>query len=261
MSTTRSSSVQSLLGGDETPSRRRSRESGDTNASKPGLLAKLTDARKTFFGRNQTPDTLFNSHEQNKLLLSYILSQPQPQLDAIQELEKNGAQLNAITEDGCSALHLLARADLQSMECINIVQYLITKGCDPSKQNDYGWTAGNSLCVGYWKYRFGDVSSKNDDRCHNYPSQTQLLHIAARKNESVLIRILIKTYKARVNVYDENGRSPLHISCYEDKLDALQALLENDADFIKGIRLNPNENPVSICVKRQHDSCLKAIFK
>jgi ankyrin repeat protein len=93
-----------------------------------------------------------------------------------------------------------------------------------------------------------------------YPSQTQLLHIAARQNDSVLIRLLIKTYKARVNIFDEDGCTPLHICCYEDNIDALKALLENDADFQKGTRLNPHETPISICVKYQHDLCLKSIF-
>lgn len=88
-----------------------------------------------------------------------------------------------------------------------------------------------------------------------------MLHIAARKNDSVLVRLLIKTYKARVNVFDEEGSTPLHICCYGNNLDALKALLENDADFQKGTRLNPNETPVSICVKHQHDACLRALFE
>ena len=93
-----------------------------------------------------------------------------------------------------------------------------------------------------------------------YPSQTQLLHIAARQNDSFLIRLLIRTHRARVNIFDEDGRTPLHICCYEDNIDALKALLENEADFQRGTRLNPHETPVSICVKYQHDLCLKAIF-
>lgn len=75
------------------------------------------------------------------------------------------------------------------------------------------------------------------------------------------MRLLVKTYKARINVFDENGCTPLHICCYEDNIDSLKALLENDADFQKGTRLNPFETPVSICVKYQHDTCLKALFE
>ena len=71
---------------------------------------------------------------------------------------------------------------------------------------------------------------------------------------------MVKTYKARINVFDEEGCTPLHICCYEDNIEALKALLENDADFQKGTRLNPLETPISICVKHQHDDCLKAIF-
>lgn len=95
----------------------------------------------------------------------------------------------------------------------------------------------------------------------DYAGQTSLLHIAARKNDSVLIRLLIKTYKARVNVFNEDGCTPLHICCYENTVEALKALLENDADFQKGTRLNPLETPIAICVKFQHDECLKAIFE
>ncbi len=74
------------------------------------------------------------------------------------------------------------------------------------------------------------------------------------------VRLLIKNYKARVNPFDEDGCTPLHICCYENNIEALKALLENDADFQKGTRLNPLETPVFICVKYQHDSCLKALF-
>lgn len=106
------------------------------------FLAKLTDAKKSFFGRSSTPDPAFSSADENRALLSYILSEPHPQLEVIQEYERNGAQLNAITDEGDSAIHLLARAETHSSESISIVDYLTKKGCDPSKQNDYGWTAG-----------------------------------------------------------------------------------------------------------------------
>ncbi len=107
------------------------------------LFAKLTDAKKTLFGRTNAPDTSFSSQTQNKALLTYIISEPHPQLDVIQEFERNGAQLNSITDEGNTALHLIARAELHSAECISIVDYLTKKGgCDANKQNDYGWTAG-----------------------------------------------------------------------------------------------------------------------
>ncbi len=63
-----------------------------------------------------------------------------------------------------------------------------------------------------------------------------------------------------MSVFDEDGCTPLHLCCYEDNVEALKALLENDADFQKGTRLNPLETPVYICVKYQHDACLKALF-
>lgn len=107
------------------------------------IFAKLTDAKKTLFGRSNVPDPFFSSATQNKALLTYILSEPNPQLDVIKEFEQNGAQLNAITDEGNTALHLLARAELHSAEAISIVDYLAKKGgCDPNRQNDYGWTAG-----------------------------------------------------------------------------------------------------------------------
>ncbi|CAF4392273.1 unnamed protein product, partial [Adineta steineri] len=94
------------------------------------LLAKLTDAKKTLFGRATTPDPAFSSAEANKALLSYILSEPFPQLDVIQGHEREGAQLNAVTEEGNTAIHLLARAEQHSQESLNIVEYFIKKGCD-----------------------------------------------------------------------------------------------------------------------------------
>ncbi|CAF3397878.1 unnamed protein product [Rotaria sp. Silwood1] len=232
------------------------------------IIAKLTDARKSLFGKTNAPDPFFSSAEENKALLSYILSEPHPSLDTIQEYEKNGAQLNAITDEGNTALHLLARAEIHSKDCINIVDYLTRKGCDPNRQNDYGWTAAhyalttrnNDLTIYLLKVMV-DVNLSTFDAHNGYPSQTQLLHIAARNNDSVFIRLLIKTYRARVNVFDEDGCTPLHICCYENNIDALKALLENDADFQKGTRLNSQETPITICVKYQHDLCLKVLFE
>lgn len=119
------------------------------------LFAKLTDAKKTLFGRTNTPDTTVSSAAQNKALLTYIVSEPHPQLDVIQEFERNGAQLNSVNDEGNTALHLIARAELHSAECISIVDYLIKKGgCDANKQNDYGWTAGiyRAFSKGHLRY-------------------------------------------------------------------------------------------------------------
>ena len=109
------------------------------------LFAKLTDAKKSLFGRTNAPDTMFSSATQNKALLTYILSEPHPKLDIVQEFENQGAQLNATTDEGNTALHLLARTEIRSAESIQIVEFLSKKGgCDPNKQNDYGWTAGTT---------------------------------------------------------------------------------------------------------------------
>ncbi|CAF3954305.1 unnamed protein product [Rotaria sp. Silwood2] len=266
-----SSSMQSLgVNDDSNDARDTATNIPSTTSPKPShsLFAKLTDAKKSLFGRTNAPDPFFSSATQNKSLLTYILSEPNPQLDVIREFERNGSQLNSITDEGNSILHLLARAEMHSTECIQIVDYLTKKvGCDPNKQNDYGWTAAHyalatrntDLALFLFKV-MTDINVSTFEPHFDYPSQTHLLHIAARKNDSLCVRLLVKTYKARVNVFDEDGCTSLHISCYEDNIDALKALLENDADFQKGTRLNAFETPICICVKYQHDLCLKALF-
>ncbi|CAF0790496.1 unnamed protein product [Adineta ricciae] len=238
------------------------------NRVSSSFLSKLTDAKKTLFGRINAPDPTFSAANENRALLSYILSEPHPELSIIQEHENNGAQLNAVTDDGNTVIHLLARAEHSSAACINIVDYVIKRGCDPNRQNDYGWTAAHyafathniDLAIYLLKVMI-DVNLVTNDTHDGYPSQTHLLHIAARKNDSVLIRLLVRTYRARVNVFDEDGCTPLHICCYENNIEAFKALLESEADFQKGTRLNPHETPVSICVRYQHDECLKALFE
>ena len=114
-----------------------------TSKTTQSLFSKLTDAKKTLFGRSNAPDPSFSSVTENKALLTYIVSEPSPQLDVIQEFERNGAQLSCVTEEGNTALHLLARVESHTAEGMAIVDYLTKKGgCDPNKQNDYGWTAG-----------------------------------------------------------------------------------------------------------------------
>ena len=94
-------------------------------------MAKLNDAKRSLFGRTNAPHPFFSSANENKELLNYILSESHPQLEKIQQFEQNGAQLNAITDEGYTAIHLLARAEIFSTERINIVDYLTKKGCDP----------------------------------------------------------------------------------------------------------------------------------
>lgn len=109
------------------------------------LLTKLTDAKKSLFGRTTAPtDPSFSATDENRALLSYLLTEPDPKLDVIQQFERQGAQLNSVTEEGDTAIHLLARADVHSNECLQIVDYLTKKSCDPNRQNEYGWTAGRT---------------------------------------------------------------------------------------------------------------------
>lgn len=135
--------MQSLTVPDDTTDARETSQNVPPKSSL-SLFAKLTDAKNTLFGRANAPDTTVSSVTQNRALLTYIISEPHPQLDVIQEFERNGAQLNSVTDEGNTALHLIARAELHSAESISIVDYLTKKGgCDPNKQNDYGWTAGS----------------------------------------------------------------------------------------------------------------------
>jgi ankyrin repeat protein len=143
------SSMQSLTVNDEVTDAHQSSLHVSSRTS-TSLLSKLTDAKKSLFGRSNVPEPYFSSATHNKVLLTYILSEPYPQLDVIQEFERNGAQLHAITDDGNTLLHLLARTEIRSVESLNIVEYLTRKGgCDANKQNDYGWTAGHlpSTCL------------------------------------------------------------------------------------------------------------------
>ena len=149
-----SSSMQSIpLANNEESTERRNTTTSQLvtnmlpNKSAHSFLSKLTDAKKTLFGRANIPDPFFSSADENKALLSYILTESDPKLDIIQQFESNGAQLNAITDEGNTAIHLLAKAEIQSIECMNIVDYLTKKGCDPNRQNDYGWTAGKSSFI------------------------------------------------------------------------------------------------------------------
>lgn len=143
------SSMQSIpVPTDERPVSTAMNVSSSSSKTSSSFLSKLTDAKKSIFGKTTTPEPTFSSATQNKALLTYILSEPDPQLDIIQEFERHGAQLNSVTDEGNTILHLLARAEIHSTESVSIVEYLIKKGgCDPNKQNDYGWTAGQFYSV------------------------------------------------------------------------------------------------------------------
>lgn len=99
-----------------------------------------------------------------------------------------------ITQTDRVGMNLLMSAALN--ERPNIVEYLIKRGIDVDKQDDYGNTA---------------------------------LHYAVQSNAIDVIRILINN-GANINAADNNGNTPLVRCTYATPLTVFQALMDNGAD-------------------------------
>lgn len=107
-------------------------------------------------------------------------------------LLSSGANPNALTDQGFTALYLAAQSDVGAASA----EALLTHGADPNAKNTYGRTA---------------------------------LHQAALQGATKVIAILL-AFKADINAGDKEGYTPLYGAILRGQLGAVEMLVTNGAD-------------------------------
>ncbi len=151
-------------------------------------------------------------------------------ISEIEQLLKQGADVNAKTENGWTPLYCAS-----NWNRIDIAKLLIENGADVNAQNKNGWTPLHE--ASYWDYvgiakllieNGADVNAKNKN------GETPL-YWASRWNQIGIAKLLIEN-GADVDAQNKDGWTPLHQAAFRGKIDIVKVLIENGADpFIKNI--------------------------
>lgn len=177
-------------------------------------------------------------------------------------IEKLSADLNIVDVNGNSALHLAAYGGHEK-----IVDYLLTRGCDSTLENQWGLTAqqegikhGDRMSQIFQSIRNWDMfemARKGNDWWFKYYYETKspdaadsngvsLLYHASRNNQYFVVKWLLD-HHANINI--KLGQSPkstpLHGAKYHGHFKTVELLLEHGADVtIKNdFRANVFEDP------------------
>jgi ankyrin repeat domain-containing protein 50 len=140
-------------------------------------------------------------------------------------LLKNGANINAQTNNGDTALHL---ATIKGHR--KIMKFLIAQGIDTTKTNEAGHTALHSAVGTLYDEATVPllVKLKVNTNAMNPVTGDTGLHLAIQfKRPRILLFLLNK--KAIVDCFNNRGLTPLHLSAQLNNCEALTLLLERGA--------------------------------
>ncbi len=181
-------------------------------------------------------------------------------IEAVKRLIKSGCSLNIRDKNRDTALHFAARHG-----SAGLVTALFESGSDVNIQNQWGHTPLmeatsynnkdaalkllNAICnVNLREYKFGDTA----------------LHVAVRKNYSVIIEQLLSTGKVK-HVYNYQGELAFYDAVANQKLDTLKLFLYYNYDLDVPAKLEYDgtggKTLVRIALERGHFDLLKLFAK
>ncbi|XP_078610224.1 uncharacterized protein LOC144881203 isoform X4 [Branchiostoma floridae x Branchiostoma japonicum] len=147
-------------------------------------------------------------------------------LDFLENLIDNGANVNSTDRYGQSVLHEVARA-----WHIDVAKFLLGKGMDPNQKDVYGRTALHVAAavnypemVEFLVQHGADIESKTREEL-----QTPV-HFAARNDAVMSLKMLIKHNADFKKPRDYKGRTPLHLAAELDRSETARYLVEQGAE-------------------------------
>lgn len=126
-------------------------------------------------------------------------------------------------DDGDTPLHLAAKVG-----SLELVKYLIEKGCDASRRNEKSDTPLHAAALGgkldTLKYL---VNEKGCNAMSSGQYGRSVLHHACDCGAEDVVQYLIDELKMDPSYRDENDNTPLHIACMTGQLPVVKLLVED----------------------------------
>ncbi|PCD34539.1 hypothetical protein FGRA07_08857 [Fusarium graminearum] len=176
------------------------------------------------------------------------------QIELLQELISQGANVNLPAKDGWNCLNLAA--DTANHE---ILQVLLNNGADVAGINgNYGLTAL------HWAADIGDSQAVEILISHgsNVDAQSTIgsypLHLAANNGCVKTILALLEA-DASIQCLDHKGFSPLHEACRRGHDDAVQLLIERGADI--SIKCKQGQAPIHTAALTEQHKIIKKLLE
>ena len=170
---------------------------------------------KTVHAKN--PDLINSTNPDNETPLLFACKTTD-NIEIIEFLLEQGADVNAINNDSQTCLHLLAQQAQW-----DVMSWLIyEKGADPEK--------GRVL-----------ISTQNED---NEGYKGSLMHIAILLGENMnLVRLLAENSPSLIGIKDSDGDTPFLLACMKENLDLMNYLLQHDQ-----VDINEQNNEAGTCL-------------
>jgi ankyrin repeat protein len=174
----------------------------------------------------------YNKDRRSILYKNMFIAIKNGHLHAVASLvNKHGAQIHQLNEDGHSPLSLAAK-----MGHLDVVKYLVKRGaaCPPSWFQNRIVQCGSPLFLAAQEGNLHVVKyllSLRTGALNQINTKTQRtpLHISIEKGYTLVAEALIQA-KADLNVEDRHGATPLFIATQKEKISIADLLLKNGAD-------------------------------
>lgn len=183
------------------------------------------------------------------LILSYIAQDKY--IEVIECALSKGIDINEVDCDGKNALfYALQHNDLK------VIKYLIDRGIDMYKIDNnnknilfYALQYNNVKMIRYFSNRNLDIS----------PYKYELMKDIIYHNKIEVLSIIHRNYTLNLDIYDEQGDTPLIYSIRANNIEMVQYLLLNCN--INKATLKYQNTPLMIAVQYQHIECVKLLLQ
>ena len=143
-----------------------------------------------------------------------------------QLLLQNGADVNAISKNGSSPLHVAIE---ESNLHVDIVKLLLENGADVHARKNGETPLCLAALINYRLASFSDSNNDIDSYSNNDIDSDSDSNSKLNEDLVEIVKLLLE-YGAEVNVRNENGETPLHSASEKGQFEIINLLLKNEAD-------------------------------
>ena len=179
-------------------------------------------------------------------------------LEAVKRLIKSDCKLNILDKNRDTALHFAARHG-----SAGLVSVLIDAGSDVNIQNQWGHTSlMEATCYNNKDAALKLLNAYCDINLREYKSGDTALHVAVRKNYTVIIEQLLSTGKVK-HVYNYHGELAIFDAVANQKMDTMKLFLIYNYDIDIPAKLEYDgtggKTLVKIALEKGHYELLKLL--